>query len=207
ERAKDRQIREALRAAGIEVTDEQFAAANRKGIESFAPNIYQAIVWTLTAGHPEARQTLAGRSWPGDGSFELRPGVPDLLKRMHDRGLLLGLAANQPAETVKHLDELGIGQYLQAREVSADHGFRKPDVRLFLRACEQLGVRPEECVMIGDRIDTDIVPARVLGMRTVLFRTGRHREQQPRAFDEVPDVEVTTVEELERALDALIAAR
>ena len=28
--------------------------------------------------------------------------------------------------------------------------------------------------MVGDRIDNDIAPAITLGMRTVLFRTGRH---------------------------------
>ena len=52
-------------------------------------------------------------------------------------------------------------------------------------------------------IDNDIVPANALGMRTILFRTGRHITQQPRSFTELPDAELRTVEELRAALLAL----
>lgn len=45
--------------------------------------------------------------------------------------------------------------------------------------------------MVGDRIDDDVVPAKLLGMRTVQLRTGRHRLQQPRCWEETPDAEVT----------------
>ena len=45
--------------------------------------------------------------------------------------------------------------------------------------------------MVGDRIDNDIVPAKLLGMSTVLMRTGRHIDQQPRSVDEIPDVSIS----------------
>jgi FMN phosphatase YigB (HAD superfamily) len=204
EAAWDRQIREALLRYGIAVSEAQLAAASEKAVAAFAPHTYQAIIWTLTEGHPDARAALAGRSFPGDHTLQLRDGIADTLARLQARGLLLGLAANQPADVIARLDAVGVGHYFTHREVSGTHGYHKPDVRLFLRACEDLEVVPQECVMVGDRIDNDIVPARMLGMRTVLFRTGRHIAQQPRAHDEVPDVEVRSAEELERALDALI---
>jgi FMN phosphatase YigB (HAD superfamily) len=59
--------------------------------------------------------------------------------------------------------------------------------------------------MVGDRIDNDIAPARMLGRRTVLFRTGRHIAQQPRCVDEVPDVEVSDVHESREALEGLLS--
>ena len=58
--------------------------------------------------------------------------------------------------------------------------------------------------MVGDRIDNDVVPAKRLGMRTVLFRTGRHRAQQPRSWEEKPDVEVYDVAGLECAIVRLL---
>ncbi len=58
--------------------------------------------------------------------------------------------------------------------------------------------------MVGDRIDNDIAPAITLGMRTVLFRTGRHAAQQPRSADEVPDAEVRDVAGLKVALELLV---
>ncbi len=58
--------------------------------------------------------------------------------------------------------------------------------------------------MVGDRVDNDIAPARLLGMRTVLLRAGRHIAQQPRSLDEVPDFEVRTVEEMRTAIGRLL---
>jgi len=106
--------------------------------------------------------------------------------------------------TLEVLDRHGIGRFFHHREVSGTHGYRKPDPRLFLRCCEDLGVQPEACIMIGDRIDNDVAPAKLLGMRAVLFRTGRHAAQQPRSHDELPDAEVRTPLELRRALEVLL---
>jgi FMN phosphatase YigB (HAD superfamily) len=60
--------------------------------------------------------------------------------------------------------------------------------------------------MVGDRIDNDIAPARLLGMKAVLFRTGRHAAQQPRSWEEAPHAEVQDVSGLRDALERLLAA-
>lgn len=49
----------------------------------------------------------------------------------------------------------------------------KPHALLYQIAMERLGVTPNECLMVGDRPDTDIAGAAELGMRTALVRTGR----------------------------------
>ena len=49
----------------------------------------------------------------------------------------------------------------------------KPEPLLFEMALERLGCKPEECLMIGDRPDTDIAGAAALGLATALVRTGR----------------------------------
>ena len=64
---------------------------------------------------------------------------------------------------------------------------------------------PADCIMVGDRIDNDIAPAKALGMATILLRGGRHRRQRPRSPAEEPDAVVTDVFELEAAIDALLA--
>lgn len=208
ERRVDAAIRAALAAKGFVASDADYAAARAWAVEHFAPDAHTAIVWRLAHGDAAASRRVyaafreAMHEWP---AFELRDGIGDVLAWLHGRGLRLGLAANQPHATLAVLDAHGIGQYFHHREVSGTHGFRKPDVRLFLRCCQDLGVEPEQCIMVGDRIDNDIAPAIALGMRTVLFRTGRHAAQQPRSADEVPDAEVRDVIELRQALDAMLA--
>jgi HAD superfamily hydrolase (TIGR01549 family) len=211
ERLIDRHIREALRVEGIDATDDAFADAERRSVESFAPDAYAAIIWQLCRGdtHIASRAYVVVAARSGErhaarGGFELRPGIEATLARIHARGVALGLAANQPADALARMERAGIARYFTALGVSGSHGLRKPDIRLFVRACDDLGVPPEACAMVGDRIDNDIVPARALGMHSVLFRTGRHRLQQPRSTEEVPVAEVATVAELDGALDALL---
>jgi HAD superfamily hydrolase (TIGR01509 family) len=146
------------------------------------------------------RQRAHARSAP----FELREEMAGVIAWLHGRRLRLGLAANKPHATLEVLDRHGVGQYFHHREVSGTHGYRKPDPRLFVRCCEDLGVSPEACVMVGDRIDNDIAPAKLLGMRAVLFRTGRHVAQQPRSHQEAPDAEVRDAAELRAALERLL---
>ena len=49
----------------------------------------------------------------------------------------------------------------------------KPNPLLFRLALASLGLQPGQCIMVGDRPDTDIAGALALGMRTALVRTGR----------------------------------
>jgi HAD superfamily hydrolase (TIGR01662 family) len=206
ERLIDEHIRAAFAAAGHPVDDVAFADVVRWAVDSFAPDASQAIIWRLTGQDVDLSErvyrTFAARAHERQ-IFELREGIPELLDHLHTRGLHLGLAANQQHSIIAQLDAHGIGHYFHHREVSGTHGLRKPDVRLFLRACDDLGINPVDCIMVGDRIDNDVVPAKLLGMRTVLFRTGRHRAQQPRSWEERPDVEVHDVAGLARAIELL----
>ena len=66
--------------------------------------------------------------------------------------------------------------------------------------------------MVGDRIDNDIAPATTLGMRTVLFRTGRHAAQQPRSTDAGArfcpgDGHLMLIEHMDEILAALFLSR
>jgi HAD superfamily hydrolase (TIGR01549 family) len=207
ERLIDADIAAALRGEGVDVDEARYADACAWAVEHFAPDAHTAIVWRLAGGDRAVAERAHDRMLAGAharNTFELRDGIVDVIRWLHGEGLQLGLAANQPAATIAVLDAHGVGQYFRHREVSGTHGLKKPDVRLFLRCCEELEVRPEECIMVGDRIDNDMAPARVLGMRTVLFRTGRHIAQQPRCAAEVPDAEVRDTGELRTALERLL---
>jgi putative hydrolase of the HAD superfamily len=209
EAAIDADIREGLAREGIRVDEDGWLAANRSAVDSFAPNVYRTLIWRLTGGNADACERV--QEWMEERShardlFELRPGIDDVLEALKQHGLKLGLAANQPTTVLKRLEQNGIGHYFEVLGITGVYGFRKPDVRLFLRACEDLGARPEECVMVGDRIDNDIVPAKLLGMRTVLLRTGRHATQQPRSWDEVPDAEVLDAPGILRAIESMIGS-
>lgn len=55
---------------------------------------------------------------------------------------------------------------------SAEEGISKPNPRIFEIALGRADCKAEHAVMIGDRIDNDVVPAKKMGMKTVWIRQG-----------------------------------
>ena len=63
--------------------------------------------------------------------------------------------------------------------ISEEIGVAKPHPRIFLTACEQIGIEPKEALYVGDSPIMDIDPAHEAGMLTCLFRgNGRHAGEQ-----------------------------
>ena len=127
------------------------------------------------------------------------------MAELSSEGLLLGLAANQPTIALENMERHGMLKHFVYKEVSGSINLRKPDPRLLLHSCKGLGVEPQEAIMVGDRIDNDIVPARMLGMAAIRFVSGRHSEQQPRSWNEAPHAEVRSVEELGEVIRRFVA--
>jgi len=63
-------------------------------------------------------------------------------------------------------------------------------------ALEALGVPAEQCVVVGDRIETDIVMGRRRGLATVLVLSGITRADDPRIAEIAPDAVLPSVREL-----------
>lgn len=75
----------------------------------------------------------------------------------------------------------------------------KPESLLYEMAMQVLGVKASDCLMIGDRPDTDIIGAQKLGIKTALVRTGRFApgEALPQCMQK-PDWDVNSLSELQR---------
>ena len=112
----------------------------------------------------------------------------------------LGVIANQPDGTEARLRDYGLRSFFSVCISSTELGISKPDPEIFRVALREAGCKPEEGVMIGDRIDNDIKPAKALGMQTVRILQGVGRLQRPRTADEQPDATVKDLAELGKIL-------
>lgn len=99
-------------------------------------------------------------------------GISDLLHELDRRGLAWGIITNKPAKfTDKLVPKLGFA-IPPAVVVSGDTcGVAKPNVKPMLHACEQIGVKPENCVYLGDA-ERDMQAAKNAGMKAVLVDWG-----------------------------------
>ena len=94
------------------------------------------------------------------------------------------------------LIDFGIRLYIDLVIASAEEGFEKPDLRIFKLAFDRANCKPEEAVMVGDRLDNDIIPANKIGMTTVWIKQGFGGVAEPKSKDEQPDYTVDNLNEL-----------
>ncbi len=102
------------------------------------------------------------------------PEVPLMLLKLREDGYKLYIATNGNA--IKQWDKLirlGIALYFEDVFVSEEIGNEK-GVLFFKKVIKRLNAKPEECVVIGDREEYDIAPAKKVGMHTIRVRRGKY---------------------------------
>lgn len=123
----------------------------------------------------------------GDFNVIFENSIP-LLKELKARGYLTGVITNGPSVLQNHkMDTSGLRPYCDIVVVSGDEGVHKPDPRLFEITAERLGVKPQECVYVGDHPVNDIQGALSAGMRAIRMNFGWFKDKELR-----PDVPVIT---------------
>lgn len=105
------------------------------------------------------------------------PGAVELLKTLREAKVTFGIATSGTRPEInRSLDVLGIGSdvvVVDRNEVAR----AKPEPDLFLACQQRLGVRAEECCVVGDAV-WDLLAARRAGMMSVGFLSGGYGEEE-----------------------------
>ncbi len=124
--------------------------------------------------------------WHSEDEFLYPDSLPTLKKL--SSVYRLGIIANQTSGTVERLCAWGIRDFFDLVLSSAEEGVAKPDLEIFRRALERARCAPEQAVMIGDRPDNDIAPAKAIGMKTIRVRQGYTQLMFSTGAADTPDV-------------------
>mgnify|MGYP002851974162 CR=1 FL=1 len=101
------------------------------------------------------------------------PNSEPLLKELKKREYITGVITNGPAYLQNHkMQQSGLMPYIDMLLVSGDIGIHKPDPRIYEIAAERLGLKPEECVYVGDHPINDIQGALSAGMKAIRMNFG-----------------------------------
>ena len=91
------------------------------------------------------------------------------------------------------MHKVGLLGYFDPIIVSGDHGYRKPDRRLFQYALDGMGVAAGNSLYVGNDMYRDIYGAREAGLTTVMFDS----DQGAKAYrDCAPDYTITDFRDL-----------
>lgn len=130
-----------------------------------------------------------------------RVGARHTLKALADRGVILGILSNTFWAADIHdadLARFGLLDFLPTRLYSCDINRLKPHPETFEIALAAMGVEAHEAVYVGDRLKTDVEPARQVGLWGVLIRVPFRDEESE---ETMPDAMISELPELIRLLE------
>jgi HAD superfamily hydrolase (TIGR01549 family) len=189
-----RQVSEILRGRGVERSPEQVAdALTCACVERAVRQFFGMLERLDVTDEREQRAVFDALRYRHDLERPY-PGVVDAIRRL-SKHYKLGVIANQYLGTAKRLERHGMGGCFSGCCSSQELRVSKPDPRIFQIALEESSCAPRDAVMIGDRYDNDVRPAKALGMMTVRVRTGPTALLIPLDELETPDLTVGSVAE------------
>ncbi|WP_067709338.1 HAD family hydrolase [Nocardia yamanashiensis] len=116
----------------------------------------------------EARAEAGQPETYGEG--DLYPDVRPALSKLQGMGVWVGIVGNQTVRSGKILRSLALPADFIA--TSDDWGVEKPSTAFFEKVVEVAPCAAHEIVYVGDRIENDIAPAKMVGMRTAYIQRG-----------------------------------
>jgi HAD superfamily hydrolase (TIGR01493 family) len=112
----------------------------------------------LRAAHPSISDELLTDVYELVAEPESWKPYPDTvaaLRGLAGQGIPVGVVSNIPWDIQDVFRLAGVDDYVDEYVLSFVEGVIKPDPKIFLTACERIGVSPDETLMIGDNRTAD----------------------------------------------------
>ena len=98
------------------------------------------------------------------------PGAMECLAALKAEGYILGIGTDMTIDIqLEKLEKLGMLSYFDFIVSSEEANAEKPDPRLFRICVEKAGVRPEECLFLGDSYKKDYLGPLAAGMQALWY--------------------------------------
>jgi phosphoglycolate phosphatase len=129
----------------------------------------------------------------------LYPGVREALDFLRTTDVKIGCVTNKAAAfTLPILRDLGIADYFEIVICGDTLAKKKPDPLPLLHAAEQLGVQPQNSLMLGDSM-SDVKAARAAGFSIICMSYGYNHGEDIRDYH--PDAVVDRMDEIKQLID------
>jgi putative hydrolase of the HAD superfamily len=103
-------------------------------------------------------------------SLSPRPNSVATIKKLNSLGYKTGLVSDCTGDIPMVWEKTPFANLFYAAIFSCEIGIKKPDLRIFYIAADRLGVRPQDCLYIGDGGSGELSGAQETGMSPVLLR-------------------------------------
>lgn len=199
-----RAIHRALGELAGGIDSERFEEVYSNHLESQSGSLRSKLCVAFF-GNLDRKEELMKRAtgyWIFEDSDLYADALP-CITQMKDLGCRIGIVANQAATVVDALTSHKIAPLIDYMGVSAIVGVEKPNPVIYQKALAALGTDPAKTLHVGNRLDTDVLPAQALGMRTAWILRGE-ANPHPSSHDlETPDIVLPSLSQLPELIASL----
>lgn len=122
------------------------------------------------------------RSFEEKELWEIFPEVPEVLRELKKRGLLIGVVSNWDLRLSKLLNNLGLNAYLDFFVSSSLCGATKPHPKIFEHALRLAQVQAHEALHVGDTYEEDFAGAKSIGIHVLLIERNGNKTPVPEEY-------------------------
>ncbi len=113
-------------------------------------------------------------------NFEEIEGMREIIEKLKERGFKLGLLSVHAKEWIDYCEKkFDYHKLFHSTLYSFEVGLRKPEKRIYELLLKKLGLKPEECIFIDDKLK-NLVAAEELDMKTIHFKNASQLENELR---------------------------
>lgn len=199
-----------LTEAGIAASLDDFIRDSVPLIHAYCPSLTKGLLMKYCSGDKvlaqRIREEAAACIWDileDDEAlarlYPLWPSVHETLAELSEE-CTLAVVSMHGSRVRGTLQRMGLAGFFSELALCDEAGLYKPDPRIIMKVVNALGADPQDCVMIGDRIDNDVWPANSIGMRSAWIPAAPYDIQQPRYEMDIPDMTLAAFSELPLAM-------
>lgn len=200
--------RDAVRAmikAGMPAEEEE-ALLRRLAIHDASPGceIDRELAASYGAGESDGIVQAGHRAYHNRqvGEIKLFPGAREMIDRLRTGCMLFLVTVGGMRTQHEKVKQLSLKQtFHEIAYLDVEQGISKE--RAYRHLSGRYSLDPSECIAVGNRTDSDIRDANIVGMTTVLVQAGEYAKMAPAGEMDVPDYTVRSVIELEEIISKL----
>jgi HAD superfamily hydrolase (TIGR01549 family) len=202
-----------LVAAGYPLNREQFSQdfsdrmrnyyveRNKSLVEYTSARVLRACLTDLGFPEPDTdiiRNALKSLYSVSQEFWNLEEDTLPTLDWLQEQDFRLGLISNASDvdDVYALLGKFDLTDYFEHIIISADFGKRKPHPEIFLEGMRLFQAEPQDCMMVGDRLDMDILGANQVNMSSIWITRRSIHKGTDYPFDVRPDYEINTLPEI-----------
>lgn len=126
--------------------------------------------------------------------------IVETMSKYHE----LGIMSNQPKEAIEPLINANILSLFNRVVIPSKIKIKKSHENFLFEGIDFPGFPASRCIMIGDRLDIDILPANKLGMKTIRFTDSLFHMQSAKIKLEIPTYTIKKLEEIPNVIKDIL---